>query len=154
MLECSHPSGARLAGCLSSFTRLDLPFETTRQYAATRFTLEGGYRGMEQLLHHCPELTAVFAYSDIMAIGAVRALRENGLAVPTDLSIISFNDTALSALTDPPLTSVSTHVEVMSETAVGMLAQRAVAGGKPLPLKIVVPPTVIRRESVCPPKTE
>lgn len=101
-----------------------------------------------------PLPTALLAANEETAIGAVRALRENGLGVPADLSIISFNDTALSALTDPPLTSVSTHVEVMSETAVGMLAQRAAAGGKTLPLKIVVPPTLIRRESVCPPKTE
>ena len=123
VLECSHPSGARLAGCLSSFTRLDLPFETTRQYAATRFTLEGGYRGMEQLLHHCPELTAVFAYSDIMAIGAVRALREHGLRVPEDVSVVGFDGIELSGYLLPRLTTIRQPAGRLAERGVIILIQ-------------------------------
>ena len=99
-----------------------------------------------------PLPTALMAANEEAAIGAVSALRENGLRVPQDMSIISFNDTALSTLTDPPLTSVSTHVEAMSATAVELLAHRVSAAGERLPLKIVVPPTLIERESVYAPK--
>lgn len=95
--------------------------------------------------------TALLAANEEVAIGAVRALRESGRRVPRDVSVISFNDTPRSALTDPPLTSISTHVEVMAQTAVELLTRRAAAAAGSLPLKIVVPPTLIRRESVCPP---
>ena len=70
------------------------------------------------------------------------------MSIPRDLSIISFNDTPLSALTDPPLTSVSTHVEAMSATAVDLLTRRASGQLPDIPLKIVVPPSLISRESV------
>lgn len=92
--------------------------------------------------------TALLAANEETAIGAVSALRGAGIRVPEDISIISFNDTALSALTDPPLTSVSTHVEVMSAAAVDLLVRRIGVSGDPLPLRAVVPPTLVRRESV------
>ncbi|MDO4269530.1 MAG: LacI family DNA-binding transcriptional regulator [Eubacteriales bacterium] len=97
-----------------------------------------------------PLPTALLAANEEAAIGAVGALRENGLRVPEDMSIISFNDTPLSTLTDPPLTSVSTHVESMSATAVELLARR-VGAPNTVPLKIVVPPTLSERESVYAP---
>lgn len=96
--------------------------------------------------------TALLAANEECAIGAAGALRSADLRVPEDLSLISFNDTALSALTDPPLTSVSTHVEVMSAAAVDLLVRRISLSVDSLPLKIVVPPTLIHRESVAGPK--
>ena len=95
--------------------------------------------------------TALIAANEEAAIGAVSAARSAGLSVPRDLSIISFNDTVLSTLTDPPLTSISTHVEEMSHLAVDLLARRISLEESTLPLKIVVPPTLIQRESVSPP---
>ena len=94
--------------------------------------------------------TALLAANEEAAIGACAALRENDLHVPRDMSIISFNDTPLSTLTDPPLTSVSTHVAAMSATAVDLLA-RSRRDADALPVKIVVPPSLIERESVYAP---
>ena len=68
-----------------------------------------------------PMPTAILTANEEAAIGAAGALRSCQMSIPRDLSIISFNDTPLSALTDPPLTSVSTHVEAMSATAVDLL---------------------------------
>ena len=83
---------------------------------------------------------------------AVRALEEAGLSIPEDVSLVSFNDTPLSELVTPALTSVSTHVEEMSRTAVRLLAERARVPGRPpvrtLPVKVVVPPSLVCRESV------
>ncbi len=102
----------------------------------------------ERLNQGAPMPTAILAANEEAAIGAAGALREQGMSIPDDLSIISFNDTPLSALTDPPLTSISTHVEAMSATAIELLARRATTPSKLLPLKIVVPPTLNARESV------
>lgn len=94
--------------------------------------------------------TALLAANEEAAIGAVAALREHGLRVPQDMSIISFNDTPLSTLTDPPLTSICTHAAAMGALAVDMLARGTVSGDR-LPIKVVVPPSLTERESVCAP---
>jgi LacI family transcriptional regulator len=68
------------------------------------FNETGGYRAMQQLLPLRPD--AVFAASDIMAIGALRALREAGVRVPEDVAVVGFDDLPQAAHTDPPLTTV------------------------------------------------
>jgi len=121
-----------------------LLLETAPDAAAARVSVA------RLLAGRTPRPTALLAANEETAIGAVRALREGGLRVPQDVSVISFNDTPRSVLTDPPLTSVSTHADVMSAAAVELLARRAEIPMR-LPLKLVVPPTLIRRESSCPP---
>ena len=74
----SRPSLARLAGCQSAMLRLGLPFEMEKQYAYARFSLRSGYEAMEYLLDHSPDITTVFAMSDLMALGAIRALQDHG----------------------------------------------------------------------------
>ena len=86
---------------------------------------------------HIP--TALLAYNEESAITAVSNLREVGLRIPEDVSVISFNDTPLSILTEPPLTSVTAHLEVMGEMAVKMLLDR-LDDPQHLPYKIVLPP--------------
>lgn len=99
--------------------------------------------------------TAFLAANEENAMGAVRALAARGLSVPGDVSLVSFNDTPLSQLMTPPLTSVSTHADEMARTAVGLLGERTAAvAGRPvrtLPQKVVVPPTLAVRESTAPP---
>jgi LacI family transcriptional regulator len=68
------------------------------------FTEEGGYSAMQRLLPHKPD--AVFAASDIMAFGALRALREAGLSVPHDVAVVGFDDLPAAAHSDPPLTTI------------------------------------------------
>ncbi len=95
--------------------------------------------------------TAFLCHNEEIAIGAVHALRARGYAIPKDISIVSFNDTPKSTLVDPPLTSVSTHVEEMAKTALRLIAERAEINGqlpvRTLPLKVIVPPSLIVRQS-------
>lgn len=95
--------------------------------------------------------TAFLCANEESAIGALRALERASLSVPGDISVVSFNDTPRSALVEPSLTSVSTHVEEMARTALRLLAERAVLPGKEpirtLPLKVLVPPSLVVRES-------
>lgn len=97
--------------------------------------------------------TALICVNEEYAIGVATVLKENGISIPEDISIISFNDTPRSALVDPPLTSISAHVEEMSCVALQMLAERARIGDnepmRTLPLKVVVPPSLVIRESTC-----
>ena len=107
-----------------------------------------------ELLRRGGELpTALMCANEDSAIGALRSLQQVGVAVPQQMSVVSFNDTPRSSLVDPPLTSVSTHVEEMARTALRLLAERADLPGKPavrtIPLKVVVPPSLVVRGSTA-----
>lgn len=92
--------------------------------------------------------SAMITANEEASFGAMRAFREFGMTVPNDISIISFNDTPLSELTDPPLTSISTHVQAMSKNAVDLLIKRVGEQDDFIPIKIVVPSTLVKRKSV------
>jgi LacI family transcriptional regulator len=112
-------------------------------------------QAVEALLQsQAPRPTALLCSNEESAIGALRALSNAGLSVPGQVSVVSFNDTPRSALVEPPLTSVTTHVEEMAQTALRLLGERAVLPGKEpvrtIPLKVVVPPALTVRGSSGP----
>ena len=118
-------------------------------------TAEDSSRAVEAFLASgAPRPTAFLCANEETAIGALRALGGAGLSVPEALSVVSFNDTPRSALVTPSLTSVSTHVEEMARTALRLLGERAILPGREpirtLPLKVVVPPSLVVRESSGP----
>ncbi len=84
-------------------------------------TLEGGYQAATRLLTAIPSVTALFAYNDLMALGAIRAARDLGRAVPGDLSVIGYDDIAFAELTNPALTSIR-----VNKYEIGMQATRRV----------------------------
>lgn len=98
-----------------------------------------------------PLPTAFLTANEENAIGTVRALQAAGLRVPDDISIISFNDTPLSELVEPPLTSISTHVQEMGRIAVQLALERMPqpSGQRTLPVKLIVPPALVLRSSTA-----
>jgi LacI family transcriptional regulator len=83
------------------------------------YTMESGVKGMRQLLPAKPD--AVFVVSDTMAVGALRVLREEGLRVPQDIGIVSYDDLPPSLLADPPLTTIRQPIEETGQLAVETL---------------------------------
>jgi DNA-binding LacI/PurR family transcriptional regulator len=81
------------------------------------FLEEGGYKAMKKLLGHRKVPTAVVAADDVMAFGAIRAIKESGLAIPEDIAIVGFNDTPLANFMDPTLTSVEIFVHDLGYNA-------------------------------------
>jgi DNA-binding LacI/PurR family transcriptional regulator len=82
------------------------------------FRIEGGRLAARQMLGATGRRTAVVVANDMMALGVMQEARASGLAVPRDLSIIGFDDIALAALTDPPLTTVSLSRQTLGRQAV------------------------------------
>lgn len=87
--------------------------------ASTMFSVEGGRVGAHRLLH--AGVTAIVAASDVMALGAIRAVREAGRDVPGDVSVVGYDDTDLMAFTDPPLTTIRQPVDAISAHACEVL---------------------------------
>lgn len=81
----------------------------------------GGERAADDLLGRVPETTAIVAYNDLMAIGALRALRRRGRRVPADGSVIGFDGVALAAYVEPPLTTIVQRTDEMGRWAVDRL---------------------------------
>ena len=87
------------------------------------FTRDGGYDATRRLLAEHPEVTAVFAMADVMAIGALAALREAGRRVPEDVSLVGFDDLPICADLMPALTTVRVDTEGMGEQAMRMVVE-------------------------------
>jgi DNA-binding LacI/PurR family transcriptional regulator len=85
------------------------------------FTRESGAIAMRQLLTDDPGLDAVFAANDLMAIGALRTLREAGRRVPDDIAVVGFDDSEAAKFTDPPLTTVTQPIAEQAAAAVRLL---------------------------------
>ncbi len=85
----------------------------------TIFTLDGGFAGAQRLLDN--GITGIVAASDMMALGAIRAVRQRGLSVPADVSVVGFDDTELMRFTDPPLTTLHQPVTRIVDHAVDLL---------------------------------
>jgi len=83
------------------------------------FSVEGGHAAAARLLD--AGVTAIICGSDIMALGAIRAVRARGLDVPGDVSVVGYDDSPFMAFTDPPLTTVRQPVAAMSQSAVQTL---------------------------------
>jgi LacI family transcriptional regulator len=82
----------------------------------------GGERAAADVLRRDPAVTALVAYNDLMAIGAMRAVRAAGLRIPDDVSVVGFDNVDLSAYVDPPLTTVAQSTSEMGHWAVQQLA--------------------------------
>jgi len=96
--------------------------------------------------------TAIFASSDYLAIGAVMGLRDAGISVPTQMSLIGFDDMPFGALLTPPLTAVRQPVEQLGRAGFQLLLQ--LLSGKTPPAVTRLPVELIRRQSVGAPRTE
>ncbi|GGF30064.1 LacI family transcriptional regulator [Halobacillus andaensis] len=111
-----------------------------------RFGTEDGYRLMKDALQQPKLPTAFVVASDSMAIGALRALHENNIRVPDEVSIIGFNDIAASNYLQPSLSTVKVFTEFMGETAVELMVER-LDTKREIPKKVVIPTKLIKRES-------
>jgi DNA-binding LacI/PurR family transcriptional regulator len=108
-----------------------------------------GYRFTQQLLSRKKCFTALFAYNDITAIGAIRAIQESGLQVPQDISVVGFDDIRDAAYHTPSLTTVRQPLRKMGEIAAQTLLER-IEGRKDYPAQIAIEPVLVVRESTGP----
>ena len=120
-LEKSHTSRQRFNGCKKSFEAHSQEMNADLCYEKSRFSFDSAYRAMGRLVEKYPDLTAVFAMSDVTAIGAIRALRDRGYRVPEDISVIGFDGIALADYYNPKLTTIKQQYQILATRSVEIL---------------------------------
>ena len=110
------------------------------------FSTTSGYQLTQELLENEELPTAIFAASDAIAFGAMRAIQEKGLSIPDDISIIGFNDTEMSSYTTPALTTISAPAYDMGQHGANLI-YAATNLNINTPLKAKIPCQLVKRES-------
>jgi LacI family transcriptional regulator len=113
-------------------------------------TPELGFMPANELLQRGIDFTALVAYNDIAAIGAIRAFMNHGLRVPEDISVVGFDDIQSAAFHNPSLTTIRQPLRQMGIVAARILLQR-IRGQATFPDIVPIHPELIIRESTCPP---
>ena len=117
----SYTSHQRYLGCKESFAEHGKEMDLEVCYEKARFSFDSAYRAMKRLVEKYPDLTAVFAMSDVMAIGAIRALRDMDYRVPEDISVIGFDGTVLAEYYNPKLATIRQQYQTLAVRSVEIL---------------------------------
>lgn len=138
------PAGQeRLAGFRDTMAGLGHPYIPI---AEGQFTQESGEAAMERLLVEHPDVDAVFAANDLMAVGACHVLREHGKRVPEDVAVIGFDDSSAASACRPPLTTIRQPVEAMAAEMARLLIER-LAKPDGATTSVIFEPALVVRDS-------
>ncbi|MGI5143288.1 MULTISPECIES: LacI family DNA-binding transcriptional regulator [unclassified Streptomyces] len=173
LVELGHRAIAHLAGPPGLTTSLvrtrafrqasqahALPADLTPVVASAAYEEKAGARAAEELLDAHPEVTAIVAGNDLIALGALHTLRARGLSCPQDVSVIGFNDMRFVDEFQPPLTSVRVpHQELGAEAARLLLEQlqsdpEQPRSRRPIPKTVMLPVRLVVRGSTASPRTQ
>ena len=113
-------------------------------------TPELGFAPANELITRGGDFTALVAFNDISAIGAIRAFMNHGHRVPEDISVVGFDDIQGAAFHNPSLTTIRQPLQQMGTVAARILLQR-IRGQATFPDVVPIHPELIIRESTCPP---
>ncbi len=119
--QISDTSRLRYEGCIQSFKNHGIDFDEELDYQGVRYSYLDGYNATQQLIASGRKFTALFAAADVMAIGAIRALHNNGLRVPEDVSVLGFDGLPLSSYLVPQLSTVIQSAQIMARRSVEIL---------------------------------
>ena len=144
--KTSETSRLRFEGCKMAFAERGIDFDDDRDYQGVRYSSQDGYRATKALLAAGSRFTAIFAIADVMAIGAIRALWEEGLRVPEDVSVMGVDGLPLGEFLVPQLATVRQSVKPMARRSVQLLLD-AIEEGKGATHE-TVPFEIQKRESI------
>jgi DNA-binding LacI/PurR family transcriptional regulator len=114
------PGNERLSGYRAALEQAGIGFRPDYVHESLDRPIQIGYRGALDLISSHPEITAVFAATDEIAMGTLTAIWQLGLKVPEDISVIGFDDISMASLITPPLTTIHQPIEEISRAVVEM----------------------------------
>ena len=145
-LEDTPPRQDRIRGFCKALKEHHLPLNEVLIQDGD-FTEKGGYQGMKKLLELKPLPTAVFAANDLMAFGAMTAIREANLEIPKDNALVGIDDIPAAKFVHPPLTTISQMQENIGRRAAEMIFERIEGTAPDKPRIVEMPFELIIRES-------
>jgi LacI family transcriptional regulator len=143
---------ARARAYADFLTEQNLPSDA-QLVAGASYTAEGGRQAARQLAHLADPPTAIYASNDVMALAALQELTALGLRVPADISVMGMDDIEFSSISTPPLTTMAKDKAQLGLQAAGLILSRLDGGTTSPARRIVVPCTLIERQSVAAPRT-
>ena len=123
--------------------------EDQRLIVSGDWSAKSGQAAVSKLLGYQAQFSAIFAQNDWMAIGAMRALREVGLKIPQDVSVIGYDDQPMAAFLDPPLTTIRQPIEAFGRSAAKLIIE-AIHQPDLRPKVIELEPSLVIRETCAP----
>lgn len=135
----------RSQGVIDAYEEKNLKFDSDL-YRECRFTIQDGYDCTVDFFQTHKDVTALFAMSDMMAVGAIRALKDIGLRVPEDVSVIGFDGVELGQYTVPRLSTVRQPVEDIATKSLNLIMDMLEHRSEPKHLRL--PAQLVLRESV------
>ncbi|QDU41190.1 HTH-type transcriptional regulator DegA [Maioricimonas rarisocia] len=141
------PNEERVAGCRDALREAGLPF-SRRLVRGDRFSEQSGYDACHALLNDVPDVSALFTFSNQIALGALRALQERKLSVPDDLSLVTFDDHPFAGFLAAPLSTVRQDVSRIGRTAAGLLIEQIQTGRRPRRRMHRIPAEFVLRASI------
>jgi LacI family transcriptional regulator len=146
-LSGTSPNEDRLRGYQAALETAGIPLDESL-LAGDAFGEQSGYITMKLLLKAAANFTAVFAFSNQIAMGALRALSEEGRRIPDDVSIACFDDQPYAAYLATPMTAVAQRTSEMGKIAVRLLFDRIQSPGQIIQGGILLPTDLVVRKSV------
>lgn len=141
-------SAARLAGYRKAIAEAGVPYDETLVEQADNWGLESGRAAAARLCEGGASFTALFAHSDLTALGAIRQLRLSGRSIPQDISVVGYDDLPVAAYVDPPLTTVHQPMEEVGALAASLLLDQLVEGVGRVDEERLLPAELVSRQSV------
>ncbi len=151
-LPGTYTNNERLRGYRDALDRHDIPFDESLVVGGD-FREENGYMETKLLLTSSEPPTAIFATSDLITLGALKALDEEGLEIPSDISLIMFDDFDFAPYLKCPISAVRQPREMMGEMAVKLLVEE-LTGERRAAKRVVLKTQLIVRESVAAPRSD
>ncbi len=147
-IEQYHSARGRLRGVSHAMKDHNLSLPESSIISGNSWEFEGGYDAVANMLRSVSTFpTAIIAFNDRLASGALQAVQQAGLRVPEDISIIGFDNSELAMYSMPKLSSIEINIPIMAKAAVANLFYQ-INVGENIPVKILVPVSYIERDSV------
>ena len=140
----------RLAGYRRALTTSGLGVDPVLEVPTVEFSRQSGLRAVHELLDAGVPFDALFCFNDLLALGAIEALRQRGLTVPGDVAVVGFDDIEEGRHTEPTLTTVAPDLRVLATSALDSLLVRLDEPGTAEGRSIVVPHRLVARGSSAP----
>ncbi|MBT2690346.1 substrate-binding domain-containing protein [Bacillus sp. ISL-47] len=136
----------RIEGFKKALADHDIPLDDQNIVFSRGFTFPDGVEGLKRMVDQFPDVTAIFAASDEIAIGALSAAYQRGIKVPDELSVMGYDNLSLAEMSIPPLTTVGQPLAKMGETSAEMLFALLETGDTPE--SRIMPHKIVERMSV------